>query len=125
MATQTIEHEILQLSHDWMDAVRVQDRAAVERILADEFALTSTLPSAFDKQKYLQDMAAVSVNSFRFHDSSVRVYGDVVVVRTHLSWDASFDGKPWQGDFNITDVWVRRDGRWQVVTRHSSRPIAG
>ena len=118
-----MEQELLQRETDWMQAVKEQDIAAVEQILATEFALTSTLPRAFDKQRYLSDLPLVKTSTFALHDSVVHVYGDVAVVRTGLQWEATFDGRPWEGAFNITDVWVRRDGRWQVVTRHSSRPV--
>ena len=118
-----IAQELLQVENDWMAAVKQQDTTAVDAILAEEFTLTSTLPRAFDKQRYLADLPSVTTQAFHFYDSVVQVYGEVAVVKTHLHWDATFEGRPWQGDFNITDVWVRRDGRWQVVTRHSSRPV--
>jgi len=37
---------------------------------------------------------------------------------------ATLDGKPWNGGFLLSDVWVRRGNSWQVVARHST-PIIG
>jgi hypothetical protein len=33
---------------------------------------------------------------------------------------ASWDQNNLSNVFRLTDVWARRDGRWQVVARHSS-----
>jgi hypothetical protein len=30
------------------------------------------------------------------------------------------DGRDVSGELHVTDVWVRRDGRWQIVRRHAS-----
>jgi ketosteroid isomerase-like protein len=56
----------------------------------------------------------------RYVDPQVRVYGEVAVMLTGWRQEAKMDGKDWSGDFRITDTWVWRDGRWQVVLRHST-----
>jgi hypothetical protein len=42
------------------------------------------------------------------------------MVRARYRQQATVAGQDRSGAFLLTDVWVRRDGRWQVVTRHSS-----
>jgi hypothetical protein len=52
---------------------------------------------------------------------------DVAVAKVTLHWHARFTGRAvevWRTheldeDFQITDVWVRCEGRWQVVSRTS------
>jgi hypothetical protein len=39
--------------------------------------------------------------------------------------EASYGGVERSGRFVITDVWVQRDGRWQLTLRHSTRVTAG
>jgi hypothetical protein len=36
---------------------------------------------------------------------------------------ASLEDRDLSGDMNVTDVWTRRDGRWQIVRRHAT--VAG
>jgi hypothetical protein len=38
---------------------------------------------------------------------------------------ATFDSRDWSGEVYLTDVWVRRDGRWQLVRRHASNVVPG
>jgi hypothetical protein len=54
----------------------------------------------------------------------INVYGDVALMRSRWTQTATLDGKPWKGVFLLTDVWARRDHRWQTVARHAT-PIAG
>jgi ketosteroid isomerase-like protein len=54
-------------------------------------------------------------------DLRVRVYGDTVV--TTGRWkrvSKSTDGKDTSAQGFFTRVWVRRDGRWQIVVSHYS-----
>jgi len=51
----------------------------------------------------------------------IRRYGDTAVVTGTSVQAAVSDGQPWEGRFRFTRVWVLRDGRWQMVTSHSSR----
>jgi ketosteroid isomerase-like protein len=53
----------------------------------------------------------------------VRIYGDTAIVNSLYHQNATARGQDWSGYFLITDVWVKRGGRWQVVTRHASRPV--
>ena len=50
----------------------------------------------------------------------VNVYGETAVMRSHYKQHATVQGKDRSGELLLTDVWVKRDGRWQVVARHSS-----
>src|SRR5215204_3690367 len=47
---------------------------------------------------------------------TVRVYGDMAVVQNLSTLHGRFDGVPTDTDLRGTFVWVRRDGRWQLVT---------
>lgn len=69
-------------------------------------------------------MTRASAESFRYDDFRVDVFRDAAVVRSRMSQQATVDGEPWNDTFMLTDVWIRRDGRWQVVARHASTPPA-
>ena len=60
--------------------------------------------------------------SFEYSDFLVNIFGDAAVVKSRLSQVARVGDQPWNETFMLTDVWVRRNGRWQVVARHSSTP---
>jgi ketosteroid isomerase-like protein len=49
------------------------------------------------------------------------VYGDAAIITGITTVKSHSDGKPFEGDFQYTDTWVRRDGRWLLAASHASR----
>ena len=45
---------------------------------------------------------------------------EVAVAHGRVNQRATAEGREWHGTFLVTDVWARRDGRWQLVARHGS-----
>lgn len=120
-----IERNIVQLAHEWVDAIGQRDFATLDRILANDFLISGWLPRSqvADKKIYIEDcMRPMDVQepSYRFSRWKLRVYGGTVVANCIFSCHAIVGGKEWGGNFLFTDVWVRDSGSWRVVTRHSS-----
>ncbi len=102
-----------------MEAVQRKDIEALQRVLAPEYIYTATGPDRWSRQAWLDTVAIYDIHRFDFADVDVRVYGDTAVVLSRYQQEGSVSGAPRSGEFLITDVWVRRDGSWQVVTRSS------
>ena len=51
---------------------------------------------------------------------AMRETGGVALANVWYHQQATVRGGDWSGDFLMSDLWVRRDGRWQVVARHAS-----
>jgi hypothetical protein len=63
------------------------------------------------------------INWFRFEELDVRpvdVDGSVMVALARVNQRATAEGREWHGNFLVTDVWAKREGRWQLVARHGS-----
>jgi ketosteroid isomerase-like protein len=119
-ATST-EETIRQLAQEWMQATKDRDAGVLDRILAEEFVLVAAR-GVVDRAAWMDaTMHQVEVRAFRYEDAQVRVYGEVAVMLTGWHQEATMGGREWSGDFRMTDTWVRRDGRWQVVLRHSTQ----
>jgi hypothetical protein len=52
---------------------------------------------------------------------AVNVFGDTAVSFTSQEEKSKYDGKDSSGHYHFTDVWVKRDGKWQAVASHGSR----
>lgn len=50
----------------------------------------------------------------------VRVYGDFGVVVSHYKWSGTFMGESFDYRGHITDVWVRREERWWILSSSAS-----
>ena len=106
----------------WMTAWKEKDVAAVRKILAEDFTLTSSLSSGVlvNKEEWIEKLQHYDCKDFRFDKMVVRVYGNTAVVNSSFHQEATANGKDWSGDFLITDVWVKAKEDWQVVARHGS-----
>jgi ketosteroid isomerase-like protein len=54
-------------------------------------------------------------------DFRVRVYGDSAVVTALTRTKGKFTGQDFSTQERATDVFVKRDGRWQCVLTHLTR----
>lgn len=119
------EQDLRRLQQAWMQAWVRQDRAALEHILAPGFTLVvSTMPERpISREQWLALTRRYTAQAFRYDQMVVRLFGDFAVVSSlgHVT-GARVDGHDRSGTFFLTDVWRRTGGRWQVVSRYSSRP---
>jgi ketosteroid isomerase-like protein len=112
-----------QLEQQWTEAVRDHDVEKLERILGEEFTLTTGRPGSEvrSRAEYLEIARdRYAIESFEFAELDVCTYGHVAVVRSRYRQTGSMDGAERNQTYLMTDVWVRRAGRWQAVTRHVS-----
>ncbi|MEA2176349.1 MAG: hypothetical protein QOD00_3941 [Blastocatellia bacterium] len=118
------EKRLNALERKLMDAVKLQDAPALKRILSDDFTLTSALSARTmqDKTQYLEStLRDWQLKSYDFDKLNVRIYGDTALINGLYKQEAVVAGKPSSGSFLLTDVWVRQDGQWRIVSRHTSR----
>ena len=101
------------------------DAEALASLLAEDWLLTHSDGRVQHKADYLQELATRQRRNTRIdnEDVQVRRYGDTAVITGTSVQAAISDGKPWQGRFRFTRVWVQREGNWQMVASHSSRML--
>jgi ketosteroid isomerase-like protein len=120
-----VEQELVKMENEWARAWQEPDLASLETLLADDFTLVSSRSKGeiINKRQYIDTtLKLVHGEGYSFEKMSVRLYGETAVIHAIFQQNASFAGHDWSGDFLITDVWIKRDGRWQVVARHASQP---
>jgi ketosteroid isomerase-like protein len=108
-----------QLARAWV----TRDRSTVERIIAPEWTSTGPDGRATDRERVLEQVFATGVHKIhdvKIDDVKARVFGDAAVVtgRTHGIGD--FEGAGYDVVIRFTDVFVRREGRWQAIASHAS-----
>ena len=116
------EKAVAALDTDYQAAVKANDVATMDRILADDFVLVTGLGKTYTKADLLN--AARSKRTLYEHqeDSAqkVRVWSDTAVV-TALLWEKgtedrkAFDYKLW-----FSDTYVRTPGGWRYVFGQAS-----
>jgi ketosteroid isomerase-like protein len=124
VASAELKQEMMKLHHSWDDAFLKRDAKAVDALLADEYVSTGPDGERYSKKQTIDDMkSGVDVVEAAFTDEfQITPYGnDMVVVRSRWAATETYKGKQTKGQYRYTDVWVKRDGRWQVVADHGSR----
>jgi ketosteroid isomerase-like protein len=108
--------QIIQLERDWVRAWVTMDAAANDRILADDFLGTGPDGKRATKADLMAELksgeAPLASNRLNEDDLTIRFYGDTAVVNGSESWKQK-DGK--SGRYIWTDIFVKRNGKWQVV----------
>lgn len=118
-----VEQELIRLTHEWAEAVQRRDVPYLEQSLGREFTLTTGRAGAEvrSRQEWLDiTRDRYSIESFAFEDFAINVYGETAVVRSRYRQAGRMDDQDRTQAYLMTDVWVRREGRWQPVTRHIS-----
>ena len=119
------EQELKTLESDWKGAVVKRDNATLQRLYADDYLSTDSEGAVWNKADDIDidTNGLFRLESFKLADLNVRVYGDVALVTGHLSLTGTSDQRELSGQFRFTDVFVKRIGRWQVVSSQLT-PIA-
>ena len=128
-AQRSAEGQFLALEQGWMDALAKKDTAKLETILAPGFTIVGAGSSADDM---VGDRASWLKNAGRFswprHEVKIiKVHNFERMAVVHCVLTAEFPPqsittKGGLITFLVTDTWVKRDGRWQVLSRHASLP---
>jgi ketosteroid isomerase-like protein len=105
--------QIEQVERDWLAALRNDDRAALGRILADDFTDISVHGEVRHKAEAVAHRVAPDTVQ-HVHDLQVRVYADTAVATGINTVHSRAQG--WSVDVAFTDVFVHRHGRWQAVS---------
>ena len=120
--------DIRELERQWRDALFVKDEAQLRKLIHPQFKLVgirSTGTVAVGLEDWLialQKMDLISLE-VRVMDS-VRL-DQTMVATVDAQWKLRFMGHAIDERVLLTDVWVKIDGEWQVVRRHSSPVPAG
>lgn len=122
----SVEKTLIQMEHDWSQADTRKDTAALDRILADDWIGIDFEGTVLTKPQALRGIGSDSgsLESTVLSDIKVRVYGDAAVLTGTDTEKSEYHGKDSSGKYLWTDVFVRRDGRWQAVSSQSTKLTA-
>lgn len=111
--------QLLYMEMDWSDADKRRDTAWFERNFADDYfgvsSDTGKLNSRSDDVAAMKDRKEV-FDSAVASDMQVRVHGNTGIVTGIYHIKGRDDkGQPFDRRIRYTDIFLKRDGRWQVI----------
>src|SRR5262245_50181537 len=105
------EDEVAQTARAWMAAAFRRGLETCDRILADEFTMVTDRGSQIDKSQWLANVQhRVGGEPPEFLDTRIRVFCDAALMTSRNEMRSTFDGKEWNAELYLTDIWLRRDG---------------
>ena len=120
------EQILIRMEQDWSQADLQKDASALNRILAEDWIGIDFEGTILNKVQALQGIGSGSgsLQSTVLRDMRVRVYGNTAVVTGTDTEKGEYHGKDSSGRYCWTDVFVRRNGRWQAVSSQSTKLTA-
>jgi hypothetical protein len=111
-----VQDQLTKLEKEWTEANIKGDKAALEKILADEYVGNDEDSST--KRKYIDSLKPDdTVEQWEISDISVAQTGERAVVSAHLKQETT-EGTE---NYDFIDTFVWRDHRWQAVSSHTTR----
>jgi uncharacterized protein (TIGR02246 family) len=115
------EQAVMQIERDWAAAMVKRDVAALDRILAKEWAENAD----GEVMTRAQALAVLKSGGFKLEsvnllDLSVHIFGDAAIATMAVDIKGTFMGKPVPPSQRSTDFFVKRDGRWQAVSTQNT-----
>jgi len=114
--------EIRQLEHERYAAQARGNIDVLRSILADDLVLCHTNSRCEGKVEYLKgiESPSPSANDIRILDLQVRVLGDASIVNGQVALTRRSEGTSVETRIAYMDVYLKRDGRWQLVAVHTN-----
>jgi ketosteroid isomerase-like protein len=125
MSSPDVEKLIIDLDTQYQRAVKINDAATMDRILADDFILVTGKGSVYTKADLLKDARegkTVYEHQEDLHQT-VRIWGDTAVI-TALLWEKGVsNGKTFDKKLWFSDTYVRTPQGWHYVFGQASIPL--
>lgn len=99
------------------EALTKGDTTAISRMTADEFFEISRFGTLRAKSDNMQELGSgdLKLNTVKYDSLTVKVYGDVAILRGVADNTGTYHGFPFSGRIRYMRIFVKRDGRWQAV----------
>lgn len=114
------------------DAAQVKgDRAALERLLADDYVLANAAGNIETKPQFIAELTAADfhMEPFTVDKPVERVWGTAesggAVMGGVATLKGNDGGQAFSARLRFADVWAKRGGRWQVIYTQVAKALPG
>jgi ketosteroid isomerase-like protein len=116
------EKELIRIQNEWAAARVKPDVPYLENLYAKEFRIQAMNGTVVERDADIAKFAtgALKPDYVKDEDMKVSVYGDTAVVTGIENVGGTYKGTFGEMSLRFTNVFVRRDGRWQLVAHQST-----
>jgi len=114
---------IRALESKWVDAYKQRQIAAVATLLADDYVITLEDGSVYGKVGFISyNAGSLRVDVAEASDLKIHMHDNIAVVTGAYHEKGVLGGKPYDYHDRLTDVWMKTNGKWQLIASHYSLP---
>jgi ketosteroid isomerase-like protein len=115
--------ELLELEEAFAQAIVSNNLEGIGRLVTGDWIIIDPNGEIVDRTRFFEVIksGALTHEMMESEDLRVRVYGDSAVVTAITRTKGTFMGEEFSTQERATDVFVKRDGRWQCVLTHLTR----
>jgi ketosteroid isomerase-like protein len=116
------------VEREWRDALRNRDMDRLRELLHPDFVLIgsrSTGPFMMGRDEWLDAIQRREVESIELQVRDATMLDEVMIGTVHARWRLKYLGRVIEDCVLLTDVWVKDDGQWRAIRRHSTPAPAG
>ena len=116
---------VAALDTQYQAAVKKNDVATMERLLADDFVVVTGSGKAYTKADLLDEARSKQIHYEHQEDTdqTVRIWGGTAVITAKLWEKGTNQGKPFDKTVWFSDTYVRTPTGWRYVFGQSSLPL--
>jgi ketosteroid isomerase-like protein len=119
----TAEEELLKLEKEFAEAIVKNDLEGIGRLVTDDWIIIDPNGEIVDRPRFFEviESGALTHDMMESEDFRIRVYRNSAVVTAVTRTKGKFMGHEFSTQERATDVFVKRDGRWQCVLTQLTR----
>ena len=114
---------IAGLERDWRDALCNKDMERLHSLVHKDFILIgtrSTGPFMMNRDQWIDAIQRRDVEAIELDVQDATVLDNLMIGTVQARWRLKYLGRIIEDCVVLTDVWVKDDGRWQAIRRHST-----
>lgn len=97
-----------------------KNRAEIEKIIGTEFIYNQPDGTFKNRSQYIESTLKDSMVKAERYDVDTKIIGNTAIVTGNAKVLVDIEGTITPFDLRYLNVWVLRDGRWQLVARQSA-----
>jgi ketosteroid isomerase-like protein len=121
----SVEVQLIELERQLSEALVREDAAVLDRLWSNDLVFTFPNGKVSNKAQRLAGQKPAAPSSQSESETTndevkVYLYGNTAVVTVLSTWKGKTNNQEYNSQFQATHVWVKQQGRWQLVAAHVS-----
>jgi len=119
-----IPADLAKAVKDYDEAQVHGNKSELQRLVADDYTLVNSTGRVQSKAQLIADYTTpgYKIEPFEILEPVGKVWSDGAVMGGVVNLRGTDGGKPFAVTLRFADIWAKRNGKWQVIYTHVSRP---